>query len=116
MSVTYDVDVSWDDAAILAGILASARAIQREVAEFLAERARLHCPVDSGELRASIAVEDDGVGDISVVVSAPHAAAVHYGGGSGGRFVPPDPFLALALADARVKYGELVDMVRIGRR
>lgn len=60
------------------------RAIARKAAEEAAQVARSNAPVDSGELRESIHVEetDDGY---AVVAEAPHAAFVEFGTGITGR-------------------------------
>ena len=52
-----------------------AAALVADNAAGMAERARSAVPVDSGELRRSIASSPDG----SVTASAPHAAMVEYG-------------------------------------
>ncbi len=77
----------------------------RLAAEYVAERARFSCPVDSGELKASIRVVDGDRGAVwHVVATAEHARAVEFGSMRGDIFIPPDPFLRRAMADGRREF------------
>jgi hypothetical protein len=82
-------------------LIAEHRAGVRVLAEFLADRARVYCPVDTGELRDSIHVvsEADGMRH-HVVATAKHAEPVEFGHTmANGRFHPPNPFMRKALRD-----------------
>jgi hypothetical protein len=61
-------------------LIAEHRAGVRALAEFVADRARVYCPVDTGELRDSIHVvsEADGMRH-HVVATAKHAEPVEFG-------------------------------------
>lgn len=78
-------------------------ALGRELAEFVAERARFYCPVDSGHLLSTIqVVEAEDGRSWRVVATAEYASAVEFGyTTSTGRAVPPQPFLRPAIADGR---------------
>jgi len=65
--------------------------------EEIASDARRYCPVDTGELRDSIAHGVDNKGTISVWASAPHAIFVELGTSRMG----PQPFLRTAVEQNR---------------
>jgi hypothetical protein len=98
----FSVKSWWDGDALRERLAAEHRAGIRALAEFVAERARMYCPVDTGELRASIQVvsEADGMRH-HVIASARHAEPVEWGYRHylSGRQVPPQPFLRKSLND-----------------
>jgi hypothetical protein len=70
--------------------------------EQIANRARLYCPVDTGNLRASIqtAVRSDGPRVTGLVGTAvEYAVPVHEGYRTGRRLVPGRPFLRKAMTE-----------------
>ena len=62
-----------------------------------AETARILVPVDSGALRASIAVASTGAGSANVRATADYAAMVEYGTSR----MPPRPYMQPAALSAR---------------
>lgn len=58
-----------------------------DVAEAIAQRARDHAPVRTGEYRDGIHVERDG-DEVRVVADAPHSAVVEFGTGDTPAFAP----------------------------
>lgn len=91
----------WDGDAVRERLAAEHRAGVKALAEFVAERARMYCPVDTGELRASIQVisESDGMRH-HVIATARYAEPVEWGHRMrNGAFYPPNPFLRKSLND-----------------
>ncbi|MEJ7638280.1 MAG: HK97 gp10 family phage protein [Singulisphaera sp.] len=100
-----EIRLRWNGDAVKAGLERRGREGARLAAEYVAERARFYCPVDSGELKASIQVISGGDGAVwQVVATAEHAGAVEFGSMRGDTFIPPDPFLRRALADGRREF------------
>ena len=74
----------------------------RRAAEYVAERARYYCPVDTGHLKASITViGTQGGMKWSVIATAKYAPFVEYGSMHGGTFIAPNPFMRRAFEDGR---------------
>lgn len=78
-------------------------------AQYVAGRARVYCPVDTGKLRASIDVEStQGGARWNVVVTARHAKPVEFGSthhtAGSSYFIPPNPFFRRAMADGRREF------------
>lgn len=89
----------------LSGVLGALTAIGRDLddpraarrtARLTALRIRAELPVDTGELRDSVTVQDT-PGGAAVTVGAPHAAAVEYGTGT----TPPRPVVRRARTAAQ---------------
>lgn len=102
-----EIRLRWNGDAVKAGLERRGREGARLAAEYVAERARFYCPVDSGELKASIrvvSVAGEGGAVWHVVATAEHARAVEFGSMRGDTFIPPDPFLRRALADGRREF------------
>ena len=57
-----NIRLGWNGDAVKARLARRGREGARLAAEYVAERARFYCPVDSGELKASIRVVGDGGG------------------------------------------------------
>jgi HK97 gp10 family phage protein len=91
----------WNGDEVRDRLIAEHRAAIRALAEFVADRARAYCPVDTGELRDSIHVvgEADGLRH-HVVATADHAEPVEFGHTMrNGRLYPANPFMRKALRD-----------------
>jgi hypothetical protein len=80
----------------------------RRAAEFVAERARMYCPVDSGDLKASIRAMPGPDGRTWLIVAdMPYAVYVEFGTDHGSYFIPPNPFLRRAMMDGMKAYPDL---------
>ena len=90
-------------------VLARAQRATRRGVEYVAERARFHAPVDTEDLRKSIKVLP-GPGPMAwrVFVGVDYADPVHSGHIAGSTWVPPNPFLWRAIADAKAAWPRLV--------
>ena len=107
-----DLRLHWNDDAVKTGLERRAREGARLAAGYVAKRARFYCPVDSGELKASIRVVNGGGRAVwHVVATAEHAGAVEFGSMRGGIFIPPDPFLRRAMADGRREFPAILKEV-----
>lgn len=86
------------------------------MAEFTAARAWAYAPVDTGTLRNSIHVVYDNMGMIAyVAVDAPYSVYVEYGhrthSVAGAAWIPANPFLRSAIADAIAEFPRIVPQV-----
>ena len=101
---------SWfNPAPAKARLEAAGREGARRAAEYVAERARAYCPVDTGELKASIVVMSSMNGTVwHVVATAKHARWVEYGSMHGNTFIAPNPFMRRAMADGRREFPRLL--------
>lgn len=92
----------WAGDAVKARIVEERKAGLRALAEFVAERARLYAPYDTGELRDSIHVvsEADGLRH-HVFATARHSEPVEFGyvHYRSGRFIPPRAYMRKAVND-----------------
>lgn len=94
----------------------------RIAAEYVAERARYYCPVDSGDLRRSIKViPTQSRMRWNVVATMPYAIHVEFGtthhGPGGSYFIPPNPFMRRAFADGRKMYPTILkDAFALGNK
>ena len=81
-----------------------------EAAIYTAVQAMKYCPVDTGHLRSTIKVLHSNMGDLStVVVDATYAVPVEFGHVTrSGGFVPPQPFLRMAIVDASEAWPNIV--------
>jgi len=80
----------------------------------MAERARIYAPVDTGHLKANIVVIATQGGTLYRVVSmATYSRFVEWGSMHGGTFIPPNPFMRRALADARKEFPALLAAARV---
>jgi hypothetical protein len=92
----------WRGAEVKARLEAAGKDGARMAAEYVMHRARSYCPVDTGELVASIQVMSSRGGSTwHVVATAKHARWVEYGSMHGNTFIPPNPFLRRAMMDGR---------------
>lgn len=88
-------------------IEARARKVGARACDYMAERARFHAPVDSGDLRESIAVVPSG-STFTVYVGVDYAFFVHFGHLAGSTWVAPDPFLWRAIWDTQKRWPAIV--------
>lgn len=105
----------WNPEPVKAQLLADYKAGLRELAEFVADQARLRCPVDTGELKNSIHVvsEADGLKH-HVVATARHAEPVEFGHTMrNGRFYPPNPFLRMAVREGAAAMPRFIGQARV---
>jgi HK97 gp10 family phage protein len=78
-------------------------------AQYVAGRARVYCPVDTGRLRASIDVDGTQAGaKWNVVVPAYYAKYVEFGTLHGNYWIAPNPFFRRALADGRKEFPRIL--------
>lgn len=108
----------WDPEPAKQQLLANARGGVKAAAEFMADRARAYCPVDTGRLRESIHVVGEADGSRQhVIATEGHAEAqefgfIHY---ISKQFVPPKAYMRKALRDTErawpqfMKQGTRVD-------
>jgi hypothetical protein len=91
--------------------------VMRRAADYMAERARMLCPVDTGELLASIQVTSSMNGMVfNVVATAPYAEWVEFGHLAGGvTWVAPNPFMRTARADTIAAFPQIARQVKLGR-
>lgn len=90
--------------------------VARMLADFTAERARVHCPVDSGDLRRSIHVVGESSGNgFYVIATMPYAEPVEFGYTHylSGKRVPPVAFMRRAVRDAAREYPRLIGDARV---
>lgn len=111
----------WNGEATAERLRANWNRAAEEAAHFVATRARQLCPVDTGELRASIVVEpSQNRGVWNVLVRARHAKAVEFGsthhGPNGSYFIPPNPFLRTAMAEGRARFPAILRDVMVTSR
>jgi hypothetical protein len=107
----------WRGEEIKARIEQSGREGARLAAEFVAERARIYAPIDTGELRASISVLSSQGGSLwHVVATAKHARWVEYGSMHGNTFISPNPFMRRAMADGRREFPRLLKEAMVTAR
>lgn len=107
----------WNGDAVRAKLEASGREGARRAAEYVAERARMYCPVDTGELRASIQVISSMNGTIwHVLATAHYARFVEYGSMHGNTFIPPNPFMRRAMADGRHEFPRILKEAMVTAR
>ena len=105
--VAYDrakmqaVDI--ENAFMMSGILASG--FSELLAEEIAERARLYCPVDTGQLVNSIKVIDGGDGKKTVLVDCPYAWYVNEFTWIQHKFPQRAKFLDTAIWEVYKEYG-----------
>jgi hypothetical protein len=107
----------WNGEEVKARLLAEHRAGIRKLAEYVALRARIYAPVDTGALRGSITVvsEADGMRH-HVIATAPYAEPVEFGHVMrNGAFHPPNPFMRRALADGARMMPEFVGRSRVAQ-
>lgn len=105
----------WRGEEVKARMEARGRDAARIAAEFVAGRARSYCPVDTGELLASIKVVSSMNGTVwHVVATARHARPVEFGSLHGNRWIAPNPFMRRALADGRAEFPEILKSVMVG--
>jgi hypothetical protein len=83
-------------------------------AEYMAQRAREYCPVDTGELQSSIIVISSD-STWYVQATAAHAVPVEMGHltRDGGTWVPPNPFMRKAIADTKAAWQQFGNGVRL---
>jgi hypothetical protein len=80
-----------------------------QAAEYVAERARVYCPVDTGDLKASIkAVPSMNRRVWNVLATIPYAGYVEYGTLHGDVWIPPNPFFRRAMSDGRKRFPEIL--------
>lgn len=99
----------WRGASVAAQVERAGAEGARLAAEYIAERARFYCPVDSGDLRRSIKVIPTRGGTRwSVVATMKYAIHVEFGtthhGPNGSYFIAPQPFMRKAFADGRKQF------------
>ena len=92
-----------ENAHTMAGILASG--FSEMLAEEIAERARLYCPVDTGQLVNSIKVIDGGDGSKTVLVDCPYAWYVNEFTWIQHKFPQRAKFLDTAIWEVYKEYG-----------
>lgn len=82
----------------------------RRVAEELGEEAATQAPVDTGELKASIIVQEDRAAKVfRVIADTPYAVYVEYGfvHWISGMFIGPNPFFRRAIEIVRNRFGNI---------
>lgn len=107
------VRLPWRGAEVKARLETSASEAARIAAEYVADQARLYCPVDSGDLKRSIkAIPSQARMRWRVVAMMPYAIHVEYGTthhtSGGSYFIPPNPFMRRAFADGRKKFPSIL--------
>jgi len=87
----------------------AAGGIANRAANFMVKRAKYHCPVRDGYLSGSIGKMEGGRPGSKMVVATKHyAAPVEFGHTMpNGGFVPPQPFLRLALEETIARWPDL---------
>lgn len=90
--------------------------LSKNAAEYMASRARVHCPVDTAELLSSIIVMSESQGSRSYVQATAHYSAyVEFGHMTpAGSWVPPQPFMRMALADTKAAFPKLAQQINVG--
>lgn len=91
--------------------------ITRKAAEYMAARAAMLAPVDTGLLKSSVqVVKASGGGHYHVIATAPYAQFVEFGHLAGGRtWVPPNPFMRNAMADTVRAFPQIARSVKLRR-
>lgn len=97
----FSVKSWWRGDELRERLAAEHRAGVKALAEFVADRARMYCPVDTGALKASIQVVSEADGTRHhVIAPLNYSESVEFGHRMrNGAFYPPNPFLRKALAD-----------------
>jgi hypothetical protein len=107
----------WNPEKVKAELIAEHKAGIRALAEFVADRARLYCPVDTGALRASITVvsEADGMRH-HVIAPLKYSEPVEFGHRKrNGGFQPPNPFLRKAVRDGAREMPRFIGRSRVNQ-
>lgn len=107
----------WDPEGAKRRLLEEHKAGIKALAEFVAERARIYCPVDTGALKASIHVvsEADGMRH-HVIAPLNYSEPVEFGHVMrNGRFHPPNPFLRKAFNDGAREMPRFVGRSRVNQ-
>lgn len=105
----------WDPEGAKRRLIEEHKAGLRALAEFVAERARFYCPVDTGALRASIQVVSEADGKRHhVIAPLNYSESVEFGHVMrNGRFHPPNPFLRKAVRDGAAAMPQFVGRSRV---
>jgi hypothetical protein len=99
-------------------LAAEHRAGIRALAEFVAERARMYAPVETGALKASIHVVSEAGGMRHHVVSSlPYAEPTEFGFRHyrSGRQIPANPYLRKALNDGARALPQFLGQTRVSQ-
>ena len=108
------LNFKWNPFAAKQAVEQAGMTIAKKTAEYMADRARLHCPVDTGALVASIQIIDTKAGQkIHVVATEYYAPWVEFGHMNGSTWVAPQPFMRTALADTVSAFGQIAKGVTL---
>lgn len=93
------------------------RGVRVGAAEYMAERARIYAPVDTGFLKSEIVViAPSGSTKSHVLARADYSQFVEFGHLAGGvAWVAPNPFMRRALADTAQAFPEIAKGVKVLR-
>jgi HK97 gp10 family phage protein len=102
----------WRGEEVKAAIVKTALQVNMEAGEYMLQRAKEGCPVDTGFLKASIRlVVTMGGARVSVIAEAPYAIYVEFGSLHGGTWIAPRPFMRNAYFDTARQYPEIAKRV-----
>lgn len=106
---------NWNPFAAKKAMVEMGQHVAREAAQFMAARAVLYAPVDTGHLAYNIHVQELGSGlGFRVVSTAFYSPYVEFGHlSTGGTWVAPNPFLRRALADTVDEWPQLAGQQRL---
>jgi hypothetical protein len=114
--IKFKADVRFDVEKARRAIMEHKAEGLRKLAEYVAEMARVFCPVKSGDLQRSITVVP-GMGGLQwfVIVTMPYAEPVEFGhiNALTGRSVPANPFLRRALRLGALKFPQYVGGAKV---
>lgn len=106
--------IEFDDAEVMAwfeSMSEKSPEVAQEAADALAkivyDEAKNLVPVDTGELKESIKLTEDGEGSVELEITAPYAAAVEYGTSRKA----PQPYLEPAIRTAEAQMDKIVRQV-----
>ena len=107
----------WNPAAAIQAMRGAGNQIGKRAIDFMAERARQYCPVDTGALLASIVTfQDISNGRWFCQATAHYSVPVEFGHMTvAGSWVPPNPFMRKAIADTTAEWPNFGKGVTIGR-
>jgi hypothetical protein len=116
MKINVIIRKWWEPERAAALIRAAGQDIALELAEYVADQARIYCPVLSGDLRRSIQVISSA--DLTqhfVIATMPYAEPVEFGYTHyiTKRRIPPNPFMRKAVQDGAKRFPQLCRDVRV---
>jgi hypothetical protein len=95
-------------------VASACQTLTTDIAEFVAEYARMGAPHDTGELMSKIGVvSSDNAFRTHVVSTAAHSVHVEFGHFANGTYVPAVPFMRNALAAARAAFPEIAGRINL---